>query len=154
MALKTVSETLGTSAGGLEFVASDGRKHIVKPLNLQLMGRFEKWLESRALKVIMDQKLILAEEFGAAISAVSVDIVSGKYAFGGKACQDALQSLHGGVQLMCLMLNIDEARSKWLMENDAVNLRVVIDQMIAESMPEKDSKELEGNHQGEPIQAD
>ena len=55
MALKTVSETLGTSAGGLEFVASDGRKHIVKPLNLQLMGRFEKWLESRALKVIMDQ---------------------------------------------------------------------------------------------------
>lgn len=145
MAMKTVSEVLGTESEGMEFQASDGKKHIVKPLNLKMMGKFEKWLESRALKTIMDQREILADEFGAAISAVSADIVSGKYAFGSKPCQDALQSVHGAICLIGLMLGVTETRAKWLLENDAVNLKIVMDQVIAESMPEKDQKELSEN---------
>ena len=38
MAMKTLSETIGTHAGGMEFHAADGRKHKVKPLTLALLS--------------------------------------------------------------------------------------------------------------------
>lgn len=143
MAMRTISETIGNQAQGLIFEASDGHKHKVAPLNLKLMGRFEKWLESRALKSIVDHRETLGNSFQDAISAVSSDIISGRYAFGGNDCQRALQSIPGMVSLVSLMLGVDEIRAKHLVENESEALKVVMDQMIKESMPRTEGKEPE-----------
>lgn len=135
MTMRTVSETIGTQAKGIIFTAKDGNTHRVKPLNLALMGQFEKWLESRALKAVIQHKDTLGASFQEAISAVSSDIIAGRYAFGGPDCQRALQSVPGMIALTCLMLDIDEIRAKYLIQNEAEALKIVMDQVILESMP-------------------
>lgn len=144
MPMRTLSETIGSNANGLTYQAKDGQKHKVKPLTLGLMGQFEKWLESRALKSIVDHKATLGESFQSAISAVSSDIIAGRYAFGGADCNRALQSLPGMIALVSIMLGVDEIRAKYLVENEAQELKVVMDQMISESMPRQE----EGNGEG------
>ena len=136
MAMKTLSETIGTHAGGMEFHAADGRKHKVKPLTLALLGQFEKWLEGRALKSIMGQKELLGEDFSTALSVVSGDIVAGKYAFGGASCATALQSVPGSICLISLMLGVDEIRASHLISTQAEEIKVIMEAMVAESMPE------------------
>lgn len=135
MTMRTISETIGTQAKGIVFTAKDGNSHRVKPLNLALMGQFEKWLESRALKSVIQHKETLGASFQDAISAVSSDIIAGRYAFGGPDCQRALQSVPGMIALTCLMLDIDEVRAKYLIQNEAEELKIVMDQVILESMP-------------------
>ena len=140
--LRTVSETIGAQAGGLTFTARDGQTHRVRPLDLALMGRFEKWLESRALKAVIDHKATFGDSFQDAISAVSSDIIAGRYAFGGPDCQRALQSPAGMIALVGLMLNVDDIRARHLVTNEAEELKVVVDRMVQESMPR-----AEGNGQ-------
>jgi hypothetical protein len=135
MALRTVSETIGNHAGGLTFTARDGQTHRVRPLDLALMGRFEKWLESRALKAVIDHRETFGGAFQEAVSAVSSDIIAGRYAFGGPDCQRALQSAQGMIALVGLMLGVDDIRARYLVTNEAEELKVVVDQMIQESMP-------------------
>lgn len=144
MPMRTVSETIGTQAQGLVFEAKDGRKHKVAPLNLKLMGRFEKWLEGRALKSIIDHRDILGSSFQESISAVSSDIIAGRYAFGGPDCQRALQSIPGMIALVGLMLGVDEIRAKYLVENESESLKIVMDQMILESMPRQEGNDQPG----------
>lgn len=141
MAMRTISETIGSQSEGLIFEAKDGRKHRVAPLNLKLMGRFEKWLESKAFKSILDHRETLGKSFQDAVSAVNSDIISGRYAFGGADCQRALQSIPGMIALVSLMLDVDEIRAKYLVENEALSLKVVMDQMIQESMPRTEGNE-------------
>lgn len=143
--MRTASETLGTQAGGLEFVAKDGLKHKVSHLTLGIMGKFEKWMESRALQSVVERKSILGDSFQDAISAVSNDIVRGKYAFNSSICNEAMASAAGIIQMTALMLGVDEIRAKWLIENQGDELVVFLNQMIKESVPEgKVTRVVEG----------
>ena len=103
---------------------------------LALLGQFEKWLEGRALKSIMAQKELLGEDFSTALSVVSGDIVAGKYAFGGASCATALQSVPGSICLISLMLGVDEIRASHLISTQAEEIKVIMEAMVAESMPE------------------
>lgn len=144
--MRTLSDVVGSHGGGIEYTSDSGLKVTVMPMNLKIMSRYEKWLESKALATCMELKNLDAKLFREAFKATSDNIIKGAYAFGGELCQESLNTPNGIGKLVSLMCGISEEQALDIVINDGESFRNVLDLAIKQSLPQKE--ESEGNAQG------
>lgn len=82
-----------------------GKEYKLKPFDFETQGRFERWLETRGVEAIKRLRpLISEEEYREERAALRRDISAEKYAFGGRLCAEALQSIAGQKAVCKIML--------------------------------------------------
>lgn len=136
--MKTLSDVVGSHGGAIEFTTKTGKKLKIQPLNLKLMSKFEKHLETKAIETCMKLKDLDPNLFVSAFSQVSKDITTGMYAFGGEIATKSLQSSSGITKLVSLMCNVDDAEAAQIMLDEGDAFRDVLDLAVKQSMPESD----------------
>jgi|LakMenEpi03Aug12_release.lakeMendotaPanAssembly.Ray.scaffolds.fasta_scaffold303378_3 hypothetical protein len=142
--MRTLSDSLGAHGGSLEYTDKTGKKVSVSALNLKMMSRYEKWLESRALQNCLELKNVDSKLFREAFQATNQSILKGDFAFGGPIAQESLQTSSGVGKLVSLMCSITEDHAMTLILEEGEAFRVVLDLAIKQSMPQKDDEE-QGN---------
>lgn len=140
--LRTLADSIG---GGVEFTASNGKTYKIRRLTMADMANFEGWLEGRAYAVVQKlQGKVPAEVLGPIATQVATDIASGKYAFGGPACNAALAAMAGQVKLLSIFCDIPEEEAIQLAQSDPGAIGAAMKMMVDRSMPETE----EGNGKG------
>jgi hypothetical protein len=80
------------------------------PLNYEMIGRFEVWLEDRARekvlanKRLLRRKVITEEEYQGRVDRCEQDVASGLYSYGSKHFAQAASTLPGQKELLFLQL--------------------------------------------------
>jgi len=144
--MRTLSEALGSHGGAIEYTDSKGKKIYVSPMNLKVMSKYEKYLESKAIQNCMELKSLDAKLFREAFSAVNQDIMKGAYAFGGEVAQESLQTPAGIGKLVSLMTGLPDEQALDLITTEGEAFRVVLDLAVKQSMPQNEDGS-EGNGQ-------
>jgi hypothetical protein len=143
--MRTLSDSLGSHGGGIEYTTTKGDKVTIMPLTLKLMSKYEKHLESKAIEHCLALKNIDAKLFKEAFLATSQDITRGAYAFGGELAQESLQTPSGISKLVALMGNVTDDKAMELVMNEGDSFKDVLDLAIRQSLPQKEGDE--GNAQ-------
>jgi len=136
--MRTLSEVVGSHGGAIEYTDSKGKKVFVSPMNLKVMSKYEKWLESRAIQNCMELKSLDAKLFREAFSAVNHDIMKGAYAFGGEVAQESLQTPAGIGKLVSFMTGLPDEQALDLITNEGEPFRAVLDLAVKQSLPQKE----------------
>jgi hypothetical protein len=147
--MRTISEALGGSVEGITYTAKDGRTHEVRPLTLERMSLFERYLESRAFEAVQSRRELLGDSYSEALSSVTQDIVSGKYVFTGPVCMKAIDTLEGQVALLAILLGVDRIRAKKLMLEDPLGVKEAMSLMMKQSQTDSEGLVPSGNTEGE-----
>jgi hypothetical protein len=136
--MRTLSEVVGSHGGALEYTDSKGKKIFVSPMNLKIMSKYEKWLESRAIQNCIELKNLDVKLFREAFSTVNNEIMKGSYAFGGEVAQESLQTPAGIGKLVSFMTGLTDEQALELITEEGEPFRVVLDLAVKQSLPQKE----------------
>lgn len=135
-------------AGGMEFRASNGKVYTIRRVTVGDIAKIEGWLEGRAYESVRKMQGVVPNPVLVELAQnVANQVSSGKYAFGGEACNQAMNTIAGGVKLASIMCDISEDEAIQILTSDTAGFMSALNAVMGRSMPEVEG-EPEGNPRG------
>lgn len=135
--MPTTSEALGAASAPM-CIEYNGKTFKGRLITQKVKSQVERWLEKRAMASVMRFRADLdMSEFRALSAAVTADIASGKYAFGGPYCTDALGTMAGGVAFASFVFDCTEDEMEQLFLACPEEVTQVLELIQAQSFPQK-----------------
>ena len=141
--MPTTSEALGAASAPM-CINFNGKTYQGRLITQRVKSQVERWLEKRAIASVMRFRSDLdMSEFRALSAAVTADIASGKYAFGGPYATDALGTMAGGVAFASFVFDCTEEEMEALFLNMPEEVTQVLELIQAQSFPQKKTEPTE-----------
>lgn len=135
--MPTTSESLGASAAPMT-LEYNGKTFKAGLITQKIKSQVERWLEKRAMASVMRFRADLdIAEFRNLSAAVTADIASGKYAFGGPYCVEALGTMAGGVAFAAFIFATTEEEMEELFLARPEEVTHILELVQAQSFPQK-----------------
>lgn len=142
--IHTLSDSLGSAGGAIEWTCSNGNKYKFSLLTLQKQSEFERAIERKSLDKIRGMKDLLdKEEYDKAIADTLRAVSLGEFCFGKDRCTEELRTFWGVSTLLGILAGIDGNHASQLMhENEDVGQ--LVETIVERSFPVAVGKAREG----------
>ena len=142
--IHTLSDSLGTSGGAIEWNCSKGDKYKFSLLTLAKQSEFERAVERKSLDKIRGMKdLLEKDEYDVAIGNALKAISVGEFCFGKERCTEELRTFWGVSTLLAILAGIDPNQASTLMHENS-DVGQLVETIVERSFPVAVGKSKEG----------